>query len=69
MSRNTRFGKPCMTNLPPELGRQIIDEILSAPPTDRKPMQEKSRKTVGELKRKMNSIKTEDNDIWKRNCR
>ena len=30
-----RYGKPCMTNLPPELGRMIIDAIRNPPPFDR----------------------------------
>ena len=30
-----RYGKPCMTNLPPELGRMIIDAIKNHPPFDR----------------------------------
>ena len=29
-----RYGKPCMSALPPRLGRIIIREIMSAPPFD-----------------------------------
>ena len=29
-----RYGKPCMTNLPPELGRSIINTIMNTPPPD-----------------------------------
>ena len=29
-----RYGKPCMTSLPPRLGRMIIDAILNPPPFD-----------------------------------
>ena len=66
MSRNTRFGKPCMTNLPPELGRQIFDEILNTPKPDPRIMEEKVRAAKEELRKQ---LETEDNDIWKRNCR
>ena len=33
-SKTIRYGKPCMTNLPPELGRRIFDYILHAPSFD-----------------------------------
>ena len=29
-----RYGKPCMTNLPPKLGRRIFDTIIHTPPFD-----------------------------------
>ena len=29
-----RYGKPCMTDLPPELGRMIFDAIMNPPPAD-----------------------------------
>ena len=29
-----KFGKPCMSALPPRLGRRIIKEIMTAPPVD-----------------------------------
>ena len=29
-----RYGKPCITNLPAKLGRQIFEQILHAPPFD-----------------------------------
>ena len=34
-SKITRYGKPCMTNLPPELGQSIFHTIMTAPPADR----------------------------------
>ncbi len=33
-SRPIRYGKPCMTNLPPKLGRRIFKAILNTPPFD-----------------------------------
>ena len=32
--RPIRYGKPCMTNLPPKLGRMIFDAIMHTPPFD-----------------------------------
>ena len=29
-----RYGKPCLTNLPPELGRMVIDAIIHSEPFD-----------------------------------
>ncbi len=57
MAQNSRYGKPCMTNLPPKLGRQIINEIMSSPQPNRRSMQEKSQKTMDELKKKMETKK------------
>ena len=34
MGEEIRYGKPCMTNLPADLGRKIFDEILSSPLPD-----------------------------------
>lgn len=34
MATPTRFGKPCMTNLPKELGIAIFKQILSTPKPD-----------------------------------
>ena len=33
-SKPIKYGKPCMANLPPELGRSIIDTIMNTPPSD-----------------------------------
>ena len=38
MATTTRYAKPCMTNLPPELGRSIFTQILNTPAPDRKKM-------------------------------
>ena len=32
--KNIRYGKPCMTNLPPRLGRRIFETITHTPPFD-----------------------------------
>ncbi len=32
--KTIRYGKPCMTNLPPKLGRMIFNEIMNPPPFD-----------------------------------
>ena len=29
-----RYGKPCMTDLPPGLGRSIFNTIMTSPPAD-----------------------------------
>ena len=29
-----RYGKPCLTDLPPELGRMVIDAIIHSEPFD-----------------------------------
>ncbi len=34
-SKPIRYGRPCMTDLPPDLGRMIIDAIMNPPPFDR----------------------------------
>lgn len=59
MAQNTRYGKPCMTNLPPELGRQIFSEILNAPKPDPRIMEEKVRAAKEELRKQ---LETEHND-------
>ena len=40
MSQVTQYGKPCMTNLPYELGKRIFEQIDNAPP----PIDEETRK-------------------------
>ena len=34
MARSKRYGKPMMTNLPTDLGREIFRQILSTPTPD-----------------------------------
>ncbi|MBQ3794797.1 MAG: hypothetical protein II842_00680 [Butyrivibrio sp.] len=51
-----RYAKPNMTNLPPDLGQEIFDQILSTPAPNRKKMKEES----DALLKKM--IKERDNE-------
>ena len=46
---STRYGKPCMTNLPPELGRAIFNQILNTPKPDFDAMEKKARALEGEM--------------------
>ena len=32
--KTIRYGKPCMTNLPPDLWRMIVNAIINTPPID-----------------------------------
>ena len=34
MERPIRYGKPCMTNLPPDLGMEIFTQIMNSPRPD-----------------------------------
>ncbi len=38
----TRYGKPCMTNLEPKLGRRIITTILATPAPDNNALDRKA---------------------------
>ncbi len=44
MADTVRYGKPCMTNLPPELGRAIIKQMLNTPKPDRDEIKARVRK-------------------------
>ncbi len=44
-----RYGKPCMTNLPANLGRAIFKHILSTPPVDDEKMKAESARLVSEM--------------------
>ena len=57
MAQNTRYGKPSLTDLPPELGRQIINEIMHAPRPDTLTIQKKNLEVMEELRRKLEIIK------------
>ena len=52
-----RYGKPCMTNLPPELGRMIIDAIRNPPPFDRTKLERESARAERRLSRIAAEIK------------
>ena len=47
--KQSRFGKPNMTNLPPELGRAIISQIMSTPKPDYAKMQAEAEKLEREI--------------------
>ncbi len=47
--RTIRYGKPCMTNLPPKLGRMIIDAILNTPPFDSTKMEREAARAERRL--------------------
>lgn len=53
MAQNVRYGKPCMTNLPPELGRQIISEILNTPRPDQSILDAKAKAVKEELRKQL----------------
>lgn len=44
MADTVRYVKPCMTNLPPELGRAIIKQMLNTPKPDRDEIEARVRK-------------------------
>lgn len=44
MAESTRYAKPCMTNLPPELGRAIFKQMLNSPKPDEDEIEAKVRK-------------------------
>ena len=52
----TRYRKPNLNNLPYDLGRAIIDEILNSEPVDRKRL----RKEADELEAKIIKIRREE---------
>ena len=51
MSDNVRYWKPCMTNLPADLGKAIFKQILSTPAPDIAKMQERSDHIMSEILR------------------
>ena len=54
-----RYGKPCMTNLPPELGRAIFNQILNTPKPDYDAMEKKARALEKEMIRIMEQTDAE----------
>jgi hypothetical protein len=52
-----RYGKPCMTNLPPKLGRQIIRETLFAKPSDNSSLEEENRRVLAKLAVRIEKMK------------
>lgn len=53
MARAIRYGKPNMTNLPPELGRAIFEQMLNTPPSDLKKMKEEADMLEKKMKEEM----------------
>ncbi len=49
MERPIRYGKPCMTNLPPDLGVEIFKQIMNSPRPDREKMRAESARLVKEM--------------------
>lgn len=49
MERQIRYGKPCMTNLPPELGVRIFKQILNSPRPDREKRRAESKRLLAEM--------------------
>lgn len=55
------YVKPCMTNLPWELGKAIIEQIRNSPPPDREKLRVESRRIVKEnLEVRMREIAEQD---------
>ena len=48
MAEVSRFGKPNMTNLPPDLGVAIFRQIMTSPAPDREKMRRESLRLVRE---------------------
>ena len=46
MERPIRYGKPCMTNLPPDLGKEIFRQIRSSPRPDLEKMRAESARLL-----------------------
>ena len=51
--KTIRYGRPCMTNLPPRLGRQIFKEILSAKPFDDTKLRMENQKLISKLAKQL----------------
>lgn len=51
-----RYGKPCMTNLPPKLGRQIFREILSSEPFDDSKLQASNRRLLKRIAKRLEAM-------------
>ncbi|MBQ4514770.1 MAG: hypothetical protein II969_17385 [Anaerolineaceae bacterium] len=49
MAEYMEFGKPCMTNLPYDLGVKIFEQILSTPRPDYDKLHEEARRLEKEM--------------------
>lgn len=61
MAYSTRYAKPDMVNLPPDLGRAIIKQILSTP----KPDDEKLNAEARRLEKEMLKVRDREDAQWK----
>ena len=61
MAEVSRFGKPNMTNLPPDLGVAIFRQIMTSPAPDREKMRRESQRLVRE------NVKVRKREIAQRN--
>ncbi len=57
--KTIRYGKPCMTNLPPKLGRMIFNEILNAPPFDDSKLRAKNKRLISTLAKRIDAMNNE----------
>ena len=44
-----KYGRPCMTDLPPELGRAIITQMLNTPPVDDEKMKTEANRLLANI--------------------
>ena len=49
MERPIRYGKPCMTNLPPDLGMEIFTQIMKSPRPDREKRRAESKRLLAQM--------------------
>jgi hypothetical protein len=49
MGNAIRYGKPCLTNLPEDLGKAIFKKILATPAPDRAKMKAESEALLKEM--------------------
>ena len=54
-----RYGKPCMTNLPPELGREIFQQIRAMKPVDERKLQASNRRVLARLEKRIAQLQQE----------
>lgn len=54
MANVTRYGKPSMTNLPPDLGMAIFKQILNTPAPDRANLHKESARLEKAMLRERN---------------
>lgn len=51
IQKPTRYGKPCLTDLPPELGHMIFDAIIHSEPFDYTQLKKDCKRLNKELAR------------------